>query len=129
MFVKKGPPTKDERVCLYFVEGYRENGKIKQRTIERIGFVDEFTHLYKDPLEHFKEIAIQKTKEKQERLKSITIELDPEAILPFDENTDSYDCVKTLAMPPSVRYFIHSVSTSSLMTDANTLSVNTISLQ
>jgi len=96
MFVKKGPKTKDGRVCMYYVEGYRENGKIKQRTLERIGFIDEFTDLYDDPFEHFKKVAIQQTLAKQERLKTVSVEFAPDAFLPFDENTGTYDCAKNI---------------------------------
>ena len=49
MFVRTAPKTKDGRVCMYFAESYRENDIVKQRTIERIGFIDEFTHLYDLP--------------------------------------------------------------------------------
>ncbi len=81
---------------MYFVEGYREDGTVKQRTIKRIGFIDEFTHLYDDPLAHFKEVAKELTKEKQKQQKSITIELEPEARLPFDSDTGRYDRVKNI---------------------------------
>ena len=96
MFVQTAPKNKDGRILMYYAEGYREQGKVKQRTIERIGYVDEFTHLYDDPVAHFKQIAKEKTKEKQTRNTPVVIELMPEAILPFDENTDSYDCVKNI---------------------------------
>lgn len=81
---------------MYFVESFRKNGKSAQRTIERIGFIDEFIHLYDDPVAHFKEVALQKTQEKKARQKAVTIELMPEALLPFDADTQSYDCVKNI---------------------------------
>ena len=87
---------KTGRHLIMFVEGYRENGKVKHRTIERIGYVDEFTDLYDEPITHFKQVAKEKTKEKQERQKAVVVELMPEAILPFDPDTDSYDCVKNI---------------------------------
>ena len=96
MFVQTAPKNKDGRTLMYYVEGYRENGKVKHRTIERIGFIDEFTHLYEDPIAHFKQVAKQKTKEKQERQKAVIVELMPEAILPFDEETESFNCVKNI---------------------------------
>ncbi len=96
MFVQTAPKNKDGRVLMYYAESYRENGKVKQRTIERIGFVDEFTHLYDDPIAHFKKIAKEKTKEMQEGIKPITVILEPEAILPFNEETCAYDCVKNI---------------------------------
>lgn len=96
MFVQTAPKNKDGRVLMYYAESYRENGKVKQRTIERIGFVDEFTHLYDDPIAHFKKIAKEKTKDMQEGIKPITVILEPEAILPFNEETCAYDCVKNI---------------------------------
>jgi transposase len=96
MFVQTAPKNKDGRVLMYYAESYRENGKVKQRTIERIGFVDEFTHLYDDPIAHFKKIAKERTKEMQQGLKPVTVKLEPEAILPFSEETLAYDCVKNI---------------------------------
>ncbi len=96
MFVQTAPKNKDGRVLMYFAESYREDGKSKQRTIERIGFVDEFTHLYDDPIAHFKEVARIRTKELQERLAPVTISLAPDALLPFNEETGSYDSVKNI---------------------------------
>lgn len=96
MFIQTSPKNKDGRITMYFAESYREDGKVKQRTIERIGFIDEFTHLYKDPIAHFKKVAKERTKELKERQKPIAIELEREAILPFDEDTEAYDCVMNI---------------------------------
>ncbi len=96
MFVQTAPKNKDGRVLMYFAESYREDGKVKQRTIERIGFVDEFTHLYDDPIAHFKEVASIRTQELQERLAPVTVTLAPDALLPFNEETGSYDSVKNI---------------------------------
>ena len=96
MFVQTAPKNKDGRVLMYFAEAYRENGKARQRTIERIGYVDEFTHLHADPIAHFKEVARQRTREKQQRLHPVTIELEPQAILPCDTDTGCYDCVRNI---------------------------------
>jgi hypothetical protein len=96
MFVQTSPPDKAGRVLMYYARSYRENGKPKQETVERIGYIDEFTHIYDDPLAHFKQIAKEKTKALQEQRKSVSIELAPEALLPFDSETGSYNCVKNL---------------------------------
>ena len=96
---------KTGRRLIMFVEGYRENGKVKHRTIERIGYVDKFTHLYDDPVAHFKQVAKEKSKILKEQRKSITIELLPEALLPFDPDTDSYDCVKNIGHAAISRIF------------------------
>ena len=76
MFIQTSPKNKDGRITMYFAESYREDGKVKQRTIERIGFIDEFTHLYKDPIAHFKKVAKERTKELKEQQKPIAIELE-----------------------------------------------------
>lgn len=90
---------------MMFVEGYREHGKVKHRTIERIGYVDEFTSLFKDPIEHFKQIAKQRTAEKKQREQPVTIELMPQALLTFNTYTNSYDCVKNIGYAAISRIF------------------------
>ena len=96
MYVKTLIEKKSGRTLMRYIEGYRENGKVKHRTVERIGYVDEFTHLYEDPIAHFKEVAKQKTALKKARQKAVTVELMPEALLPFDAETQSYDCMKNI---------------------------------
>jgi transposase len=96
MYVQTLLEKKTGRRLIMLVEGYREHGKVKHRTIERIGYLDEFTDLYEDPIEHFKHIAKQRTAEKKQRQQPVTIELMPEALLAFDERTRSYDCVKNI---------------------------------
>lgn len=62
MFLKKSFSNK--RTYLSFVQGYRdENGKVKQKTIEKIGYLDDLKEHYDDPISYFKEIAMQKSKE------------------------------------------------------------------
>jgi len=96
VFVQTAPKDKHGRVLMYYAEGYREQGKVRQRKVERIGFIDEFTHLYDDPVAHFKEVAKQKTKEKRDSRQPITITLSPHARLPFHQDTGTYDCVRNL---------------------------------
>lgn len=45
------------RVYLSFVQGYRQNGKVKHKTIEKIGYLDDLKKIYDDPISHFKAIA------------------------------------------------------------------------
>ena len=52
------------KIYLSFVQGYRDkNGKVKQKTVEKIGYLDDLKKDYDDPISHFKEIAKQKNKE------------------------------------------------------------------
>ena len=55
MFVKltKRP---NKRIYMQYVESYRDKESIiKQRVVEKIGYVDEFLDKYDDPIAHFKQ--------------------------------------------------------------------------
>ncbi len=61
MYLKK-TLNRQGRYFLSFVQGYRdENGKVKQKTIENIGFLDELNKQYENPISHFKKIAKQRS--------------------------------------------------------------------
>ena len=62
MFLRKS--LSNGKVYLSFVQGYRdENGKVKQKTIEKIGYLEDLEKKYKDPISHFKQLAKEKNKE------------------------------------------------------------------
>ena len=62
MFLKACPGYKG-RIYLSFVQGYRdENGKVKQKTIQKLGYLDDLKKEFDDPISHFKEIAKEKSK-------------------------------------------------------------------
>ena len=66
MFCKKSK-TKSGREYLSIVEGFRDkNGVTRQKTVQTIGYVDEFTQLYDDPFTHFQEMAKEMEKETKE---------------------------------------------------------------
>ncbi len=59
MFLKQS--KSHNRIYLSFVQGYRdEYGKIKHRTIKKIGYLDELEKQFDNPIEHFKNIAQEK---------------------------------------------------------------------
>lgn len=67
----KACPGYQGKIYLSFVQGYRdENGKVKQKTIEKLGYLEDLKKLYDDPIQHFKEIAKQK---RNEEVTEITI--------------------------------------------------------
>ena len=105
MFVKTLPEKKTGRSLMMIVEGYTENGKVRHRMIERIGYVDEFTHLYDDPLAHFRQVAKEMTLEQKKRQKAVTVSLMPEALLPFDKDTGGYSCVRNIGHAALSRVF------------------------
>ena len=55
MFLKKN--VSNRRVFLSLVQGFRENGKVKHKTIEKIGYLDELEKEYDDPIAYFKSVA------------------------------------------------------------------------
>lgn len=59
MFLKKS--VSNGRVFLSLVQGYRENGKVKHKTIEKIGYLDELEKVYDDPIAHFKSVAKERS--------------------------------------------------------------------
>lgn len=67
MFVRKS--LSHGRIYLSFVQGYRdENGKVKQKTIQKLGYLDDLEKKYKNPIEHFKRQAQQKNDEEINKL-------------------------------------------------------------
>ena len=59
MFVKQNKSHKG--IFLTFTVGYRENGKVKHKNIETIGYLDDLKKQYADPISHFKQIAKQRS--------------------------------------------------------------------
>ena len=51
-------------IFLSYVQGYRnEEGKVKQKTVENIGWLKDLEKIYDNPIEHFKNLAKQKNNE------------------------------------------------------------------
>ena len=61
MYVKKSGYK--GRTYLSIVQGYRINGKVRHKTIEKLGYLEDLEKIYDDPISHFKEIAKQMNKE------------------------------------------------------------------
>ena len=55
MFVKQNKSWKGN--LLTYTIGYRENGKVKHKNIETIGYLHDLEKIYDDPIAHFKAIA------------------------------------------------------------------------
>ena len=61
MYLKSCPGYKN-KIYLSFVQGYRdENGKVKQKTIEKLGYLEDLKKLYDDPISHFKQVAKERS--------------------------------------------------------------------
>ena len=64
---------------LSIVEGYREGGKVKHRTVESLGYVDDLMDEYgPDPVAHFKQACRERTAAKEAEAQAVTIEIHPQ---------------------------------------------------
>jgi len=61
MYLRKS--KSNGKVYLSFVQGYRQNGKVKQKTLEGLGYLEDLEKEYDDPVGHFRAIAKQRTAE------------------------------------------------------------------
>ncbi len=59
MFVKQNKSHKG--ILLTYTIGYRENGKVKHKNVETIGYLEELKKTYDDPISYFKNLAKQKS--------------------------------------------------------------------
>lgn len=73
MYLNQLKESKTGRIFLTLQETYRVKGKNKTRMVERLGYLDEFSELYEDPIAHFKEVAKQRTVESKVKL-SVSLE-------------------------------------------------------
>ena len=76
MFLKK-TRQKSGRVRIDIVKGYRDNGRMRQRTVMPIGYIDELKGDYDDPVAHFTEVARQMTEEERAASAPVTLEIHP----------------------------------------------------
>lgn len=73
MYLNQLKESKTGRILLTFQETFRVKGKNKTRMVERLGYLDEFTDIYDDPIAHFKEVAKKRTLERKVKL-SVNLE-------------------------------------------------------
>ncbi len=68
MYVKKISEKKTGRVFLTIAQGYREpgTGKVKQKTVRSLGYLDELEKEFEDPIGYYKEVAKQMTRKANE---------------------------------------------------------------
>jgi transposase len=59
MYLKKS--MSNGKPYLSFVQGYRQNGKVKQKTVEKLGYLEDLEKEYSDPIAHFKQVAKERS--------------------------------------------------------------------
>ncbi len=77
MYLKKS--MSNGKPYLSFVQGYRQDGKVKQKTIEKLGYLEDLEKVYPDPIAHFKQVAKERS---QSDMSQKTLELNLLAKLP-----------------------------------------------
>lgn len=83
MFLKKTFIKKTGRTNLAIVQGYRNKcGKPRHKIVQPLGYLDEFTDQYDDPVAHFKQRAKDMTIEQKKRNEPVTLSISPQASLP-----------------------------------------------
>lgn len=60
MYLKQSHNKSTGKTQLSFVQGYRQNGKVKHKVIENLGFLEDYIGVYDDPISHFKKVAKQR---------------------------------------------------------------------
>lgn len=73
MYLQKIPVKSSGRILLTVVRSVWKDGKPKKEMVKRIGYVDEFTDLYDDPIEHFKAVVKEMTLQDKAAKESITL--------------------------------------------------------
>lgn len=63
------------RIYLSFVQGFRKDGKVKHRTIEKLGYLDELQKVYEDPVAHFRQVAKERNEAAGHMAKKLEITL------------------------------------------------------
>ena len=74
MFIKKTPKP-NNRTYLSIVQGYYKDGKSRQKTVQKLGYLDELQKQYEDPIAHFNEVVKAMNEERLSN-KHVTIDID-----------------------------------------------------
>lgn len=69
---------RDGRVYLTLVEGYREGGKVKHRTVESLGYLDELEREHEDPIAHFRQVCDEANAAARAGRQSVQIAIHPQ---------------------------------------------------
>ena len=82
MYLKKSTSSKTGRTQLSIVHGFRDKeGKVRQKTIQTLGYLDILEKDYVDPIAHFEQVAKQMDRARKEENSSISLSLSPTASL------------------------------------------------
>lgn len=78
MYLRKCTSKKTGRTQLSIVQGYRDaSGKVRQKTILPIGYLDVLQQQYDDPIKYFEALARQMTEEYNQANSPIRLDINP----------------------------------------------------
>ena len=60
------------------MEGYREGGKVKHRTVESLGYLDELEREHEDPIAHFRQVCDEANAAARAGRQSVQIAIRPQ---------------------------------------------------
>lgn len=76
MYLRRNLNRKTGRTQLAIVQGYRDaQGRARQKTVLKIGYLDVVVEEYENPIVHFEEVARQMTQQYQEKTRPVVLEL------------------------------------------------------
>ena len=81
MYLKK--IKRNGRLYLSIVRNYREGGRVRTKTVESLGYVDELAKRYDDPVAYFAD-RVRAMNEQQERGSRLKLSLDSRALIKMD---------------------------------------------
>lgn len=85
MYLRKCTNKKTGRTQLSIVQGYRDaSGKVRQKTILPVGYLDVLQKQYEDPIGHFEELARQMTEEYNQSNSPIRLDISLSQSLSLD---------------------------------------------
>ena len=75
MFLKTSYNKETKKTQMTIVHGYRENGKVKNKVIQSLGYREDWLDQYDDPIAHFREVAKKMTAEQKSVINKLEINL------------------------------------------------------
>lgn len=75
MYLKKSYNKATGKTQLSIVQGFRLNGIVKHKVIENLGFVEDYTDQYEDPIAHFQAVVAARNAEVNQALTKMEIDL------------------------------------------------------
>lgn len=86
---------KNGKIYLSIVDGYRVNGKVKQKVYQKLGYLEYLKNHFDDPIKHYKNYVNELKKEFETK---ITTTFDTNQDKDFDDNTFNigYAYLKTI---------------------------------